>query len=44
VVHGNVDPARIEHALQLSEERICPVWAMLKAGTPVTSHFRVATG
>jgi putative redox protein len=44
VVHGDVDPARVEHALRLSEAQICPVWAMLKAGTPVSSSFTVVTG
>ena len=42
-VHGEVDPARVEHALMLSETTICPVWAMLKAGTPVTSSYTLAT-
>jgi putative redox protein len=40
-VYGDVDPARVEHALKLSEGQICPVWAMLKAGTPVSSSFTV---
>ncbi len=44
VVHGEVDPARVEHALKLSESTICPVWAMVKAGTPVSSSFTVAAG
>jgi putative redox protein len=44
VVHGNVDPARVEHALRLSEAQICPVWAMLKPGTPVSSSFTIVTG
>lgn len=26
-----------------AETTICPVWALLKAGTPVTSSFTVAT-
>jgi putative redox protein len=43
VVRGEVDPARVEHALKLSEATICPVWAMVKAGTPVTSSFTVVT-
>ncbi len=43
-VHGDVDPARVEHALRLSEAQICPVWAMLKAGTPIASRFTVAGG
>ena len=43
-VHGDVDPARVEHALRLSEEHVCPVWAMLKAGTPIGSSFSVVAG
>lgn len=43
-VYGDVDPARVEHALRLSEAQICPVWAMLKAGTPVSSSFTVVAG
>jgi putative redox protein len=43
-VHGEVEPARVEHALRLSEAQICPVWAMLKAGTPVSSSFTVIAG
>jgi putative redox protein len=41
VVYGDVDPARVEHALRLSEAQICPVWAMIKPGTPVSSTFTV---
>jgi putative redox protein len=44
VVRGEVDPARVEHALKLSEAQICPVWAMLKTGTPITSSFSVVAG
>lgn len=40
-VVGDVDPERVRHALALSETTICPVWAMLKAGTPVSSDFTV---
>ena len=43
-VYGAVDPARVEHALALSESTICPVWAMLKPGTPVTSSYTVVDG
>lgn len=42
-VFGTVDPARVEHALKLSESHVCPVWAMVKAGTPVSSTFTVVT-
>jgi uncharacterized OsmC-like protein len=44
VVKGAVDPARVEHALKLSEAHICPVWAMLKTGTPISSGYRVVAG
>lgn len=44
VVKGAVDPARVEHALKLSEAQICPVWAMLKTGTPISSGYRVVAG
>jgi putative redox protein len=43
-VYGAVDPARVDHAVKLSEATICPVWAMLKAGTPVTSSYTVVDG
>lgn len=41
-VHGDVDPERVEHTLRLAEETLCPVWAMIKAGTPISSSFSVA--
>ena len=44
VVKGAVDPARVEHALKLSEAQICPVWAMLETGTPISSGYRVVSG
>jgi putative redox protein len=43
-VVGDVDPERVQHALDLSEAHICPVWAMLKAGTPISSRFTVVAG
>jgi putative redox protein len=43
-VYGDVDPERVRHALDVSEAQICPVWAMVKAGTPVTSTFTVVDG
>jgi len=30
------DPAQLERALDLAEARICPVWVMVGAGTPIT--------
>ena len=40
-VRGGVDPAAIARALQLSEERLCPVWNMLKASTRIKAGFHV---
>lgn len=40
-VYGEVDADRVEHAVKLSEAQICPVWAMLRAGTPVSWSFTV---
>ena len=28
-------------ALRISEEQLCPVWNMLKGGTPITATFRI---
>ncbi|HTZ20772.1 MAG TPA: OsmC family protein [Opitutaceae bacterium] len=42
VVHGTgLDPKTVARALTLSEEQICPVWAMLKGGTRITSSLRI---
>jgi putative redox protein len=40
VVEGDVDPAAVWRALQLSEERLCPVWNMLKSSTSIRAVFR----
>lgn len=38
---GKLDPAQVEKALALSEDRYCPVWAMLKAAAPITATHRI---
>jgi putative redox protein len=38
-VNDGVDEAAMARALQLSEERLCPVWNMLKASTPIQAGF-----
>ena len=38
---GRIDAASVEKALALSEERFCPVWAMVKASTPVKATYRL---
>ena len=41
-MHGaGVEPAAVEKALAISEEQVCPVWAMLKGGTPTASTYRI---
>jgi putative redox protein len=42
VVYGTgLDPKVVARALAQSEEQICPVWAMLKSGTRITSSLRL---
>ncbi len=42
VVRGaGVGPDSVERALRIAEGQLCPVWAMLKAGTPITASYRL---
>jgi len=41
---GRIDGASVEKALALSEERFCPVWAMLKAAAPIKATYRLVAG
>jgi len=38
---GKLDGASVEKALALSEERFCPVWAMVKASAPIKATYRL---
>jgi putative redox protein len=38
---GRLDGPSVEKALQLSEERYCPVWAMVKAAAPIKATYRL---
>jgi uncharacterized OsmC-like protein len=40
-VCGPVDPIAVQKAMHDSEAAICPIWAMLKPGTPITASFRI---
>jgi putative redox protein len=41
-VHGSgVDREAVEKAIRISEEQVCPVWAMLKGGVTITSSLRL---
>jgi len=41
---GKLDAASVEKALALSEDRYCPVWAMVKAAAPVKATYRLLAG
>ena len=41
---GRLDPASVEKALALSEERFCPVWVMLKSSVPIKATYRLVAG
>ncbi len=41
---GRLEPASVERALALSEERYCPVWAMLKAAVPIKAGYKLLAG
>lgn len=41
---GKLDPAQVEKALALSEDRYCPVWAMVKAASPIKATYRLIPG
>jgi putative redox protein len=41
---GQLDAASVEKALALSEDRYCPVWAMVKAAAPVKATYRLLAG
>jgi putative redox protein len=41
---GALEAASVEKALALSEDRFCPVWAMLKAAVPIKATFRLLAG
>jgi putative redox protein len=38
--HG-VAPEAVATAMNVSEAQLCPVWNMLKSGTPITATFRI---
>jgi putative redox protein len=42
VVRGHgVDPAAVAKTIERAEKHLCPVWAMLAHGTPITTSFRI---
>lgn len=44
-VHGhNIDPEAVQRAIQLSEEKYCPVMGMLRASVNLHSRYEVVEG
>jgi len=44
-IHGaGVDPSAVEKAIAQADEKLCPVWAMLKPGTSITTSYRTSEG
>jgi putative redox protein len=41
ITGAGTDPDRVAQALKVAEEQLCPVWAMLKGGTPITATFHL---
>ena len=41
ITGADTDPDRVTQALKIAEEQLCPVWAMLKGGTPITTAFHI---
>ena len=42
VLHGaGLDPEVVRHCIALADEKLCPVWAMIRPGTPISSRFRI---
>jgi len=37
----DLDKALVEKAVRLSEEKYCPVWAMLKSAVPITTTIEI---
>ena len=41
VLHGDLDPAIVEHCITLADGQLCPVWAMLRPATPIETSYRI---
>ena len=41
VLHGDLDPEVVEHCIALADEKLCPVWAMLRPATPIVTSYRI---
>ncbi len=41
VLHGDLDPEVVEHCITVADEKLCPVWAMIRPGTPIVTTYRI---
>lgn len=41
VVKGAVDPESVAQSISAAEDLLCPVWNMLKSGTPINAIYRI---
>ncbi len=41
VLHGDLDPEVVEHCIALADEKLCPVWAMIRPATPIVTTYRI---
>ena len=41
VLHGDLDPEIVEHCITVADEKLCPVWAMIRPGTPIVTTYRI---
>lgn len=41
VLHGDLDPEVVEHCIALADEKLCPVWAMIRPATPIVPSYRI---
>jgi putative redox protein len=38
---ADLDREVVERCISLAEDRLCPVWAMLRPGTPISTSYRI---
>jgi putative redox protein len=42
VLHGDdLDREVVEHCITVADEKLCPVWAMIRPATPIVTTYRI---
>jgi putative redox protein len=42
ILHGDgLDPELVEHCIALADEKLCPVWAMIRPATAIVTSYRI---